>query len=102
MHRKSRREDAPLFELFEVLGQRWALRILWELRSDEALTYRELAERIAGLSTSVLTHRLRDLRAARLVEHSGGYRLSDQGRKLLPHLENLRAWAEREDFRSGT
>lgn len=98
MHRKSRRsgDEAALFELFEVLGRRWALRVVWEL-GDEGLTYRELAARIPGMSTSVLTDRLRDLRAAGLAEHQpgAGYRLSSRGHGLVAHLEPLAEWAAR-------
>jgi DNA-binding HxlR family transcriptional regulator len=89
-------DDGPLLELFEVLGRRWALRVLWELK-DGGLTYRELAARVQGMSTSVLTDRLRELRAAGLAEHERGtgYRLSSHGRDLVAHLEQLREWAAR-------
>src|SRR5579871_6215725 len=99
MHRKSRRtpDDAPLLELFEVIGRRWALRVLWELWQlrDGGLTYRELAARIPGMSTSVLTDRLRELRAAGLAEHERGtgYQLSSHGRDLVALLEPLHEWA---------
>ena len=87
-------DDGPLLELFEVLGRRWALRVLWELK-DGGLTYRELAARVQGMSTSVLTDRLRELRAAALVEHEPktGYRLSSHGRDLVALLEPLQEWA---------
>ena len=92
-------DDTSLLALFDVLGQRWALRVLWELRSG-GMTYRELAARIPGMSTSVLTQRLRDLRAARLVDHMHGigYRVTAQGEDLLRLLAPLRQWAERAEF----
>jgi DNA-binding HxlR family transcriptional regulator len=99
MHRKSRRtpDDGPLLELFGVIGRRWALHVLWQLwqLEDGGLTYRELAARIPGMSTSVLTDRLRELRVAALVEHERGtgYRLSSHGRDLVALLEPLREWA---------
>ena len=85
--------------LFDVLGRRWALRIVWELHAD-AMTYRELAARVPEMSTSVLTQRLRDLRAAGLVEHArrAGYRLTPLGHELWSHLEGLRDWAQRVGF----
>jgi len=91
--------DAALLALFDVLGRRWALRVVWELRTD-GLTYRELAARIPDMSTSVLTQRLRELRLARLVEHErgSGYRLTAEGRDLLGHLTDLRDWAEQVGF----
>jgi DNA-binding HxlR family transcriptional regulator len=95
-------DDASLFELFDVLGRRWALRVIWEL-GTEALTYRELAARIPDMSTSVLTDRLRELREANLVEHhrGTGYRLTRLGEQLLDHLERLRVWTLQADFASG-
>ena len=89
--------------LFDVLGRRWALRIVWELR-DDAMTYRDLAARAPEMSTSVLTQRLRELRAAGLVEHARGtgYRLTPLGRQLWSHLEGLRDWAERAGFAAGS
>jgi DNA-binding HxlR family transcriptional regulator len=101
MHRKSRQtgEDVDVEELFDVLGRRWALRILWETGAD-ALTYREIAARIPGMSTSVLTDRLRELRAAGLVEHThgAGYRLTPRGHELKAHLEGLSDWARQVRF----
>jgi len=88
--------------LFDVLGRRWALRVVWELGAG-SMTYRELAARAPDMSTSVLTQRLRDLRTAGLVEHEqgAGYRLTSLGNDLLARLMPLRAWAERVEFGSG-
>jgi DNA-binding HxlR family transcriptional regulator len=97
--RADQTSDAALLALFDVLGRRWALRVIWELRAD-GLTYRDLAARIPDMSTSVLTQRLRELRAARLVEHErpSGYRLTTVGRDLLGHLADLRDWAGQAGF----
>lgn len=93
--------DAALLTLFDLLGRRWGLRILWELRG-EPMTFRELAASIPGISSSVLTQRLWDLRTARLVEHEhgAGYRLTALGTDLLTRLRPLRDWAERVGFTS--
>ncbi len=84
-------------ELFDVLGRRWALRLVWEM-GDTPLTYRELASRVPDMSTSVLTQRLRELRSARLVEHAHGYRLTPTGRELRAQLGSMPDWAERVGF----
>jgi DNA-binding HxlR family transcriptional regulator len=88
-----------LLALFDVLSRRWALRIVWEFRAD-AVTFRELAARVPGMSTSVLTERLRELRVTGLVEHARGtgYRLTPIGRQLRTHLEALGDWAQRVGF----
>jgi len=96
MHRKSRQAGD---ELFDVLGRRWALRLLWEI-GDAGLTYRELASRVPDMSTSVLTQRLRELRSAGLVDHAQGYRLTPTGHELRTQLGALREWAERVGFAS--
>src|ERR1700693_3738470 len=78
------RSGRPIMALLDLLGRRWALRILWELRQG-ALTFRALQERCDAMSPSVLSQRLMELRAAGIVElgHSTGYRLNDEGVALL-------------------
>lgn len=95
--------QASLLALFDVLGRRWAMRIVWELRAD-AMTYRELAATVPEMSTSVLTQRLRELRVAGLVEHARGtgYRVTPLGRQLCSHLEGLRDWAQQAGFTAGS
>lgn len=82
--------------LLDLLGRRWTLRVLWELR-DEALTFRALRERCEDLSPSVLNTRLAELREAGVIESAddGGYALTAAGRALLPSLASLDAWAKR-------
>ncbi|WP_410629859.1 winged helix-turn-helix transcriptional regulator [Amycolatopsis sp. cmx-4-83] len=85
----------PVMALLDLLGRRWALRILWELR-DSALTFRALQQRCDGVSSSVLATRLRELAEADLADHSGdGYALTEQGRSLFGTLVELDAWASR-------
>jgi DNA-binding HxlR family transcriptional regulator len=83
--------------LLDLLGRRWALRVLWELRDGQTLTFRELQARSGEISSSVLNDRLRELRDAGMIttEARGGYRLSDHGRELLAALEPLDGWAKR-------
>ena len=86
---------APIMQLLDLLGRRWTLRVLWELR-DGPVTFAALRE--AGeISTSVLTQRLRELGAAGLIERSGDgrYALTAHGRELGEQLLPLHAWAER-------
>ena len=81
--------------LLDLLGRRWTLRVLWELR-EGPLAFRALQERCEGMSSSVLNERLRELRSAGVVARSeGGYALSEEGRELLELLAPLNAWARR-------
>ncbi|AYC35021.1 transcriptional regulator [Pseudomonas cavernae] len=61
--------------LLELLGQKWALRILWELR-DGALSSRALRTAAGNISPTVLQARVNDLRDAGLIV------LGDQGYSL--------------------
>ena len=80
--------------LLDLLGRRWALRVLWELR-EEGLTFRELQARCEGMSSSVLNQRLRELRDADIVmlKERGGYGLTEQGFALVDALAPLHSWA---------
>jgi DNA-binding HxlR family transcriptional regulator len=79
----------------DLLGRRWALRILWELRGGP-LGARALRAKCDGMSSSVLYDRLRDLDASGLVERTSDdeYVLSQMGASLGAALEPLDAWAE--------
>jgi DNA-binding HxlR family transcriptional regulator len=82
--------------LLDLLGRRWTLRVLWELRTPAA-SFRDLQSRCDGMSSSVLSARLGDLRDAGAIaaQADGGYELTAEGRKLLEALEPLDAWARR-------
>jgi DNA-binding HxlR family transcriptional regulator len=83
--------------LFDLLGRRWALRVLWELREGRVLTFRELQARCGEVSSSVLNDRLHELREAAIVtaQPAGGYLLTPDGEELLGALVPLDAWAKR-------
>lgn len=82
--------------LLDLLGRRWLLRILWELRNDNRLSFRELRERCDGMSPTVLNQRLREMRDAGIVEleEPGGYSLTRPGNQLLDTLLPLQRWSE--------
>jgi DNA-binding HxlR family transcriptional regulator len=80
--------------LLDLLGRRWTLRVLWELRDDSRPTFRQLQERCDRASSSILAVRLRELGDADLVQHAGGgYVLTEQGKTLVVHLGRLDGWA---------
>lgn len=85
----------PLMAALDLLGRRWALRILWELRSGPH-TFRALREACEDVSPTVLNTRLRELREANLIERSDeGYTLTLQGGRLGEALAPLDAWSKR-------
>lgn len=84
----------PIMALLDLLGRRWALRIVWDLREGPR-RFRELAEG-AGASPTALSARLAELRAAGLLsaDRAEGYRLTDDGAALLRLFLPLAAWSE--------
>ena len=90
------RTARPIMALLDLLGRRWALRILWELRA-KPLTSRSLRTACDEASPTVLQARLTELRKAGFVElgDGGGYGLTAQGRELCEMVMPLHRFAER-------
>lgn len=93
------RSGAPIMALFDLLGRRWAMGVLWTLCEGGAMTFRELQARCETISPSVLNQRLSELRAAGFVAKSDeGYVPTGLGerlyRQLVPLGATARAWAE--------
>jgi len=86
-----------MMALLDLLGRRWALRVLWELRDNRVPTFRELQVRCGRISSSVLAQRLRELRDAGIVAepNGSGYQLTAEGQSLLRALAPLDAWSRR-------
>lgn len=83
-----------MLRVLDVLGRRWALRVLWELQ-DGSLGFRELQARGGGISASVLSRRLAELVEAGVLEQDAGrrYAVSSEGRALSGILAQLEGWA---------
>jgi DNA-binding HxlR family transcriptional regulator len=90
------RSGRPIMVLLELLGRRWSLRILWELRGGP-LTSRALRTACDEASPTVLQARLTELREARFVElgEAGGYGLTALGQELCETFMPLHRFAER-------
>ena len=94
MQRARHKSSRPVMRVLDALGRRWALRILWELRSG-ARTFRALREACDDVSPSSLNQRLRELRALGVVAlGDDGYGLTRSGVQLSRILLELHRWAE--------
>ena len=85
----------PIMVLLDLLGRRWTLRIVWELR-EEPKRFRELQDLI-GASPTIINTRLAELRTAKLVQldEDAGYCLTALGEELLRLLLPLHVWSEK-------
>jgi DNA-binding HxlR family transcriptional regulator len=83
--------------LLDLLGRRWALRLLLELHENGPLGFAELQTQAAGISPSVLAQRLRELVEAGLVaaRDDGRYEPGPDAAELARILASLDAWAKR-------
>lgn len=90
------RTGRPIMALLDLLGRRWSLRVVWELRGG-ALNSRALRQVCDDVSPTVLQARLTELRDAGLVAlgRGEGYSLTPLGRELLETFGPLDAFAER-------
>ena len=91
------RSGRPIMALLDLLGRRWGLRIIWELRDDRSLTSRALRTACDEASPTVLQARLSELREAGLVElmPGDGYHLTEMGKELFENFLPLHRFAER-------
>lgn len=89
------RTGRPIMALLDLMGRRWTMRIVWELR-EEALGFRELQARCDAMSPSVLTQRLAELEQGRIAsrDDSGAWRLTPLGQELLRRFLPVVEWAE--------
>ncbi len=80
---------------------RWKLPILFRLFADPTMRSSQFVRDIPGISQKMLTQHLRELEADRLIERIDfdekplrvEYRLSDEGRKLMPVLFEARRFS---------
>jgi DNA-binding HxlR family transcriptional regulator len=88
------RTGRPIMALLDLLGRRWTLRVIWELR-NAPLSFRGLRAACDDVSPTILNRRLKELREAGIMEADGfGYGLTDAGHALLRALSPLQEWAD--------
>lgn len=86
----------PVLAAMDLLGQRWILRVIWELEPG-ALGFLELRRRMGNCSSSMLSVRMQRLAEAGVVVKKAdkSYELTPAGVELGLALEPLWQWSER-------
>ena len=81
----------------DMLADTWLVLVIYAL-DDQRLRYREIEQRVGGISQRMLTQTLRNLMRHRLIETADdgdGYRLTPIGRSLRDEVLNpLCSWAQ--------
>jgi DNA-binding HxlR family transcriptional regulator len=82
--------------LLDLMGRRWSLRILWELRNGP-MTSRELRTACDEASPTVMQRRLDELRDAGLADLAAGsgYSLTSLGKGLIEAVQPLSSFADK-------
>jgi len=92
----SAKDHIAVIQLFDLLESRYAMRVIWALSDGHPQTFRLLQDSVGGVTPNTLNTRLKQLRAARLVDHGReGYRLTSQGADLSRRITDLQPFASR-------
>jgi DNA-binding HxlR family transcriptional regulator len=90
------KDNTAVMQLFDLLESRYAMRMVWALSDGHPQTFRLLQDSMGGVTPNTLNTRLKQLRAARLVEHGrDGYRLTLQGADLARCMADVQVFANR-------
>ena len=98
--------DCPILYAMRIIGQKWKLPILWYIADSQGQTirYKELERRVVGITATMLTKCLRELEADGLIHRKQystipptvEYSLTERGMTLIPALESVYKWAEKQ------
>ncbi len=100
----SKNPDAcPISILMTLLSGPWTMYILWALGNSGPTRFGALKRQVEGISTKMLTERLRMLEAAEIIYRQYEptippqvtYGLTERGQELIDVLDQLNALAER-------
>lgn len=103
MHDTEDREACPVSILVSLLSGPWTLYILWVLCAKSPIRFGALHREIKGISTKVLTERLRMLEAEGILDRDYQptippqvtYSLTERGQELVGIISQLDALAQR-------
>lgn len=84
---------APIMAVFDLLGRRWAMGIIWNLSRGPS-TFRGLQSSCETISPSILNSRIKELKEAKIVDRSlDGYHLTPMGEELVLLLKPFGKWS---------
>ena len=97
-------EKCPLHHAMQLIGGKWKVQILCAVCNAGAIRYNALRGKLDGVSNTVLASALRELERDGLVTRTEylevpvrvEYSPTDSCRELLPILEQLSDWAEKQ------
>lgn len=96
-------EKCEVIDIWEVLGKRWSLNILRNLSAKDSIRFNELKRLLHGISSTVLSERLRELELEGLIYKKiypeiplkVEYSLTVRAKDLEPILHSLANWVNK-------
>lgn len=100
---QSRRSPCPIACTLDLIGDRWTLLIIRDMMFFHKQRFEEFLDSPEGISTNILSNRLKLLEELGLVEkqpysnHSRrmSYQLTERGKSLRPVLKTMIVWGLR-------
>lgn len=101
LQKYTRIESCPVRNVVARFSGKWAMLVLCILSENETTRFNALAKAIPDISPKVLTETLKSLESDKLIKRElfaeipprVEYSLTDLGKSLMPHIENLLSWA---------
>jgi DNA-binding HxlR family transcriptional regulator len=90
----------PVAGTLELIGERWTCLIVRDLTMGRSGKFNDLLESLEGISTNLLSQRLKELEQAGIVERHmysdhpprAEYTLTQKGEELLPLMAAISKW----------
>ena len=91
----------PGQKYYSAFSGKWSILVLCVLSENEATRFNEISKAIPDISPKVLTDTLKSLECDGLISRKVyaeippkvEYSLTEIGKSLIPHIENLICWA---------
>jgi DNA-binding HxlR family transcriptional regulator len=104
MQKKREPTSCAVDYAFQRIGGKYKGRVIWYLNHQNVVRYGELRRMIKGITPKMLTQTLRELEEDGLIVRTVfnevpprvEYGLTDTGRELLPFINHLRLWGQKQ------
>jgi len=95
-------EKCPVRNVLDRFGDKWSILVLMVLGEVDKMRFNVIHKTIVDISQKMLTVTLRSLEADGLIKRTiypeipprVEYEITERGKSLLTHINNLAAWAE--------
>lgn len=105
-NKKPKEATCEIEVAFDIIGGKWKPIILWFLGEFGTLRFGQLQQLMPDITHRILTKQLRELETHCLIQRKTypevpprvEYTITDNGRAVLPILDMMCGWADRNDY----